>query len=118
MPAEDLATSYLIHAGFLALTAVGWLGPAVAAFAAYRGFKQRLDLYWSLAFLVLVAANAGEALITYRLSQEVTAIGVRESTILQTDAFYGVRLAALEMVAAFAIFYLFRARQMLTRPGS
>lgn len=56
---SDPTTSTLLHGGLAGLAGLAWLLALLVAVPRYRAFRQRADLWWALAFaLMLVAAGA------------------------------------------------------------
>ena len=110
MSVDDLSSQFTLLTLVYGLTALVWIGAALVAFSGYRAFKLRIDLGWTLAFLLLAFVRGGEAYAAYQTGQELAAMGVSEATATEISLGYRVGLAALEIIAAFAIFYLFRSR--------
>lgn len=110
MGATDLSSQVYLLMGVYALTALIWVGCALTAFAGYRAFKLRVDLGWTAAFLLLAFVRAVEAYAAYVTLDELQFMGVAEATATELTLGYRISLSALEIIAAFAVFFLFRAR--------
>lgn len=115
MGASDLESQFTLIAAIYALTAIVWLGCALTALAGYRAFRLKVDLGWFFAFLLLAFVRAGEAYVAYITLDELRTMGLIEATATELSIGFRVSFAALEIIAAFAVFILFRSRSRRSR---
>ena len=108
---SDPITQFNILAGINSISALVWVGSAVSAYVGYRAFKQGVDARWTVAFLLLAAYHAGEAYVAYSWTQNLGPVLAAMQDPANFAAYYGVRLAGIELVAAFLVFYRFRERR-------
>ena len=88
------------------VTAIAWLACALAAWMSHRAYRQRTDMIWLAAFLVLAVVSAGDAFIA---SSWADAVGnLTDTQQVRFDLFMSLRLAALELAGAVAVFFVFR----------
>lgn len=99
--------------GFQGITALVWLICAFTAFASYRAFALRRDLIWTLAFLLMVLVAGSRALQTLRWGNSIGSGAMGDSTaeLFERLWTYSMNVSAFEMVAAFLVFYAFRAKR-------
>jgi hypothetical protein len=110
---SSLPTQMYILIGILVLTAVFWFIGALSAYSGYRAFKQRVDLGWAGAFLVMGLVCLGYAWEAYGWTQGVHLLSTNMQSLQNTAAMTRLRFAAIEMLAVFAILYLFRTRRQV-----
>jgi len=104
-------SQYTLLSAILAIVALVWGVLALSAFANYRAFKLRTDLYWVVAFLLLTCARIGDAYVASHLAGLVAVMPAQARSAAEFSGFYGLRLAGLELAATFLVFYLFRLRR-------
>lgn len=111
---SDTATIYLTMTAILGVMAVAWLFNGLSAFASWRTFRVRADLIWLVAFLLLGLVAGVRALEAYRWHNLVLADALSDAfvTLLGDVAIGSLRTTALEMVAAIATMFAFRARRV------
>jgi hypothetical protein len=107
----SLEQEFVLQAMLHGLTAVFWLVNALSAFTSYRAFRQTTDVWWTGAFIALALVQVGNSTLARNLASNVSVQGVSEFDVLQTSAYFGVRTAGIEMLAALAILYVYRARR-------
>lgn len=110
----DTQTIYLTMTGILVVTCLAWLINGLAALGSWRTFRVSADLAWLLAFGLLAVVGASRAYGSYRMYDQVISGALNASTVdllgdIEIDR---LRFAALEMVAAIATLYAFRARRI------
>ncbi len=108
---DSLSTQVYILIGILVVTAVFWLIGALAAYAGYRAFKQGVDLGWAVAFMVMGLVCLGYAWEAYGWAQRVHLLNNNMQDLQINAISIRLRFAAIEMLAVFAILYLFRSRR-------
>jgi hypothetical protein len=115
MGASDLESQFMLIAVIYGLTALVWAGCALTALSGYRAFRLRADLGWFLAFLLLAFIRVGEAYVAYITLDELRTMAVVEATATELSLGFRVGFAALEIIAAFAVFILFSSRSKRAR---
>lgn len=108
---DDPQTQYLIIVGLLCVTAVVWLFCALSAFFNYRGFTQRADLGSGIAFVALAVVRASDAYVAFQWYRSINIMSSTAQNLTEDAGFYRINFVAIEMLAAFAIFYFFRQRR-------
>ncbi len=101
---------------FHVITTLVWLICAFSAYGSYRAFELRRDLIWTLGFLLLVLVSGSRSLQTLRWGNSIGTGGLGDTTaeLFERLWSFSMNVAAFEMVAAFLVFYAFRAK----RPGA
>lgn len=107
----SLSNQLYILIGILVLTAVLWSFAALSAYSGYRAFKQNVDLGWTLAFLVMAFVCLGYAWEAYNWTQGTHLLSTNMQDIVSRSTSLRVSFAAIQMMAVFAILYLFRSRR-------
>ena len=112
----DAGLNMQLVLGFNILTAVVWLICAFSAYSSYRAFELRRDLIWTLGFLLLVLVSGSRALQALRWGNSLGSGALGDSTVEILDRLwtYNLNLSAFEMVAAFMVFYAFRAKRPIS----
>ena len=106
----ELARDFTVLSFTLALTSLLWLLCALASYFGYRAYRQRMDLGWVAAFLLL---SLGRAIEAYVAKSWADSVGSLTSQVdpLTYASFTQLRVAGLELVAALLILLLFRQRR-------
>lgn len=112
---SELARQYQILAGIDAITSVVWLIAGFFGIGGYLQFRQRSDALWALAFFVLSLVRAADVSAALQVIGEIPAISAGAASVLEVGLFTRLRVAPVEMLAAFLIIYLFRRRHELLR---
>lgn len=109
----DAGLNLQLALGFHTISAIVWLVCALSAYGSYRAFALRRDLIWTLGFLLLVLVAGSRSLQTLRVGNSLGTGGFGDSTAELFDRLwaYNMNVAAFEMVAAFLVFYAFRAKR-------
>lgn len=107
----SLTNQQYILIGIFVLTAVLWSFGALSAYSGYRAFKQTTDLGWTLAFLVMAFVSLGYAWEAFNWTQGTHLLSTNMQDVVRRSTSLRVSFAAIEMMAVFAILYLFRARR-------
>jgi len=108
---SSLSNQLYILIGILVLTAIFWSFGALSAYSGYRAFKQQTDLGWTGAFVAMALVALGSAWEAYNLTQGAELLSTNMQAVLLSATSLRLRFAAIEMLAVFAILYLFRARR-------
>lgn len=108
---SDPITQFNILTGIHTISALVWVGCAFSAYVGYRAFRQGVDVRWTVAFLLLAAYHFGEAFVAYSWTKNLGPVLPAMQGPANFAAFYGVRLAGIELVAAFLVLYRFRERR-------
>ena len=110
MSATELGSQLTILIPIYGLTALVWGACMLTALAGYRAFKVNVDLGWAGAFFLLALARGMAAHAAYMTSQELSAAAAGQAMAMDLSLDYQIVFAVLEIVAAIAIFFLYRAR--------
>lgn len=84
-----------------------WLGGLLAAISRYRAFKQRADLGWVGAFLLLAGVALGQALRLWQGNQQSLTLAI------ESGIWYNLRFAALELIAAILAIWSYTRRRAM-----
>jgi len=109
----DTGTTLYLLLGFLAIAGTVWLLCAAFAWSTYRTFRQRADLYWLAAFGLLALGSLSRALQAFRWLPENAEVIGEAAELANRLWSYQMRVGAFDMLAAFLVFYAFRARREL-----
>ncbi|MFN2114400.1 MAG: hypothetical protein ACK2T6_01720 [Anaerolineae bacterium] len=115
MGATDLESQFTLAAAMYALTALVWVGSAIVAFSGYRAFRLGVDLGWFATFLLFAFIRASQAYVMWLTRSQLAMTSLGEAPLIDLSIGYRVSFAALEIVAAFAVFFLFRMRSRRPR---
>lgn len=102
----ELHQDYTMLTVMQGLTALAWLASALAAWVSHHAYRQRTDLLWLIAFLLLAGVSAGNAYVASSWADNVAGIG--EIQQVRFDLYTSIRLAALELAGAATVFFVFR----------
>jgi hypothetical protein len=107
----SLSSQQYILIGIFVLTAVLWSFGSLSAYSGYRAFKQNQDLGWTLAFLTMAFVSLGYAWEAYNWTQGTHLLSNNMQDVVKRATSLRMSFAAIEMMAVFAILFLFRSRR-------
>jgi len=110
---NDPAATLNVLIGLFVLAAVVWGLCALSAFANYNAFKQRQDLAWVGTFALFALVRLGYAWESYGWREGMPMLSREMVNTLGDAVFFRLRFAAIEAVAVFLLFYLYRKRRSM-----
>jgi len=108
---DELARDLNVLGALSGLVAVAWLLAALTTMAGSREARRGFGALLAAAFLLLALAAAGEAWFAAQTAREVAVMRTAAGALLERTVFYRLQLVGLQMVGAFAVLVLFRARR-------
>jgi hypothetical protein len=105
------------HQVLLALYAINglvWVGAALSAYVGFRAFRQRADVQWAIAFVLMAAVFFGHAYVAYRWVETLRLAEEPARIAADVAVYYQLRLAGVALAPSFLVFYLFRKRRPTT----